>query len=79
MYDARPIDGVAVPAVTVSPKYQVVIPKEIREKLGLNPGQKLEVMVYEGRIELIPVRPISELRGAFKGIDTGIERDPDRS
>jgi AbrB family looped-hinge helix DNA binding protein len=56
-----------------------VIPKEIRELLGLKPGQKLEVMAYEGRIELIPVRPMSEFRGAYKGIDTNIVRDPDRS
>ena len=78
MYDARPIDGVAVPAVTLSPKYQVVIPREIREKLGLKPGQKLEVMAFEGRIELIPVRPIGELRGFLKGKIPPFEREEDR-
>jgi AbrB family looped-hinge helix DNA binding protein len=64
--------------VTISPKYQVVIPKEIREKLGLSAGQKVEAIVYEGRIELIPVRPIEKMRGFLRGIDTRIEREGDR-
>ena len=64
--------------VTISPKYQVVIPKSIREKLGLSPGQQVEAFAYEGRIELIPVRPIEEMRGFLKGIDTTVEREPDR-
>jgi len=66
-------------AVTISPKYQVVIPKEIREKLGLSPGQKVEAIMYDGRIELIPVRPIKTMRGFLKGMDTTIERDEDRA
>ncbi len=65
-------------AVTISPKYQVVIPKEIREKLGLSPGQKVEAIMYDNRIELIPVRPVKELRGFLKGIDTLVEREADR-
>ena len=64
--------------VTVSPKYQVVIPKEIREALRLRPGQKLSVIEYDGRIELIPDRDISELRGFLKGIDTRFAREKDR-
>jgi len=64
--------------VTVSPKYQVVIPKQIRETLRLRPGQKMRVIEYDGRIELIPDRDISELRGFLKGIDTRIEREKDR-
>jgi len=64
--------------VTVSPKYQVVIPKSIRDALKLRPGQKMRVMEYDGRIELIPDRDISELRGFLKGIDTRLERDKDR-
>jgi len=64
--------------VTVSPKYQVVIPKEIRESLGIRPGQKIEVIQYGNRIELVPVRPISDALGLFAGIDTDIEREPDR-
>ncbi len=65
-------------AVTISPKYQVVIPKEIREKLQLSPGQKVEAVAYEGRIELIPIRPVKKMRGFLKGIDTHIDRDADR-
>lgn len=64
--------------VTVSPKFQVVIPKLIREKLNLTPGQKIEAIAYENRIELIPIRPIAEMRGFLSGIDTHIEREDDR-
>ena len=64
--------------VTVSAKYQVVIPKNIRDALKLRPGQKMRVVEYEGRIELIPDRDIAELRGFLKGIDTSLEREKDR-
>jgi AbrB family looped-hinge helix DNA binding protein len=64
--------------VTVSPKFQVVIPAKIRASLGLQPGQKIHVILYENRIELIPVRPVRESRGFLAGIDTHIEREPDR-
>jgi AbrB family looped-hinge helix DNA binding protein len=64
--------------VTVSPKYQVVIPREIREALGLQPGQKVQVLQYENRIEFIPVRPIEQMRGFLRGIDTTVERERDR-
>ena len=64
--------------VTVSPKFQVVIPKEIRESLKLVPGQKVQALLYENRIELIPVRPIKKMRGFLKGIDTTIDRETDR-
>ena len=67
-----------MPAVTVSPKYQVVIPKEIREEMNIKPGQKVDMLIYEGTIVLVPLRPIEELRGFMKGIDTTIERDEDR-
>ena len=63
--------------VTVSPKFQVVIPKEIRESLKLAPGQKIQALLYENRIELIPVRPIKKMRGFLKGIDTTIDRETD--
>jgi AbrB family looped-hinge helix DNA binding protein len=66
-------------AVTVSPKYQVVIPKEVREKLGLSPGQKVQVVVYGDRIELIPIRPTKQMRGYLKGIDTRVDREGDRA
>lgn len=64
--------------VTISPKYQVVIPKAIREKLRLKPGQKMEAIAYEERIELIPVRSARELRGFLEGIDTAVFREQDR-
>ncbi len=65
-------------SVTVSPKYQVVIPKTIREALKLHPGQKMQVVEYAGRIELIPERDIKELRGFLKGINTEFKREKDR-
>jgi AbrB family looped-hinge helix DNA binding protein len=64
--------------VTVSPKFQVVIPKIIREALQLRPGQKMKVIEYDGRIELIPDRDISELKGFLKGINTEFVREDDR-
>jgi len=67
-----------VETVTISPKYQVVIPKRVRLKLGLTPGQKVQAIVYENRIELVLVRPVRKLRGFLKGIDTRIDRDDDR-
>lgn len=64
--------------VTISPKFQVVIPKAIRERLGLRPGQQVQAIEYDGRIELVPVRPISSMRGFLAGIDSTVERDEDR-
>jgi len=64
--------------VTVSPKYQVVIPRAVREALHLRPGQKMQVIEYDGRIEFIPERDIIELRGFLKGINTEFEREEDR-
>ncbi|CAG0955436.1 AbrB/MazE/SpoVT family DNA-binding domain-containing protein [Geobacter sp.] len=65
-------------AVKISPKFQVVIPREVREKLHLTPGQKMQVVAYGNRIELIPEKEISEMRGFLKGIETSVEREPDR-
>jgi AbrB family looped-hinge helix DNA binding protein len=70
--------GVGMQSVTVSPKYQVVIPKSIRKALNLRPGQKIQVVEYAGRIELIPERNIKELRGFLKGINTEFKREEDR-
>ncbi len=64
--------------VTVSPKFQVVIPRKVRDSLQLRPGQKMRVVEHEGRIELIPERDITELRGFLKGINTEFEREGDR-
>jgi AbrB family looped-hinge helix DNA binding protein len=72
------IDGGAVETVTISPKFQVVIPKAIRERLGLTPGQKVQAIAYGDRIELIPVQPAKRLRGFLKGIDTTVPREPNR-
>jgi len=67
-----------VETITVSPKFQVVIPKKIRERLNLVPGQKIQAIVYRDRIELIPLHPIKEMRGFLKGLDTHIDREADR-
>ena len=64
--------------VIVSPKFQVVIPRDVRESLRLHPGQKMQVIEYDGRIEFIPERDIAELRGFLKGINTKFEREKDR-
>ncbi len=64
--------------VTVSPKYQIVIPSRVRVALGVEPGQKVKVLLYDNRIEIIPVRAIKEARGFLKGIDVAVEREPDR-
>ena len=64
--------------VTISPKFQIVIPREVRESLHLRPGQKMQVVEYSGRIEFVPERDISELRGFLKGINTDFERENDR-
>jgi AbrB family looped-hinge helix DNA binding protein len=70
--------GIIMQSVTVSPKYQVVIPKTVREALNLRPGQKMQVVEYAGRVELIPERNIKELRGFLKGINTEFKREEDR-
>lgn len=64
--------------VTISPKYQMVIPRSVRDRLGLRVGQQVQVIPYENRIEVIPVRPARELRGAFRGMATDLLRDQDR-
>lgn len=65
--------------VTVSPKFQVVIPQAVRESLGLLPGLKMQVVQYENRVEFIPQRPARELRGSLRGIDTSVAREADRA
>jgi AbrB family looped-hinge helix DNA binding protein len=61
--------------VTVSPKFQVVLPKAARQRLGIRVGQKMRVIAYQNRIVLLPERPIQEARGSLKGIDTRIDRE----
>mgnify|MGYP001137942202 CR=1 FL=1 len=65
-------------SVTVSPKFQVVIPQAVRKSLGIKPGQKVQVIQYGDRVELIPVKPAKKMRGFLKGMGTNIQREPDR-
>jgi AbrB family looped-hinge helix DNA binding protein len=64
--------------VTLSKEYQLIFPEEIRESIGLKAGTSFEVVSYNNRIELIPIKSIRNLKGIFKGIDTTIIRDNDR-
>lgn len=64
--------------VTISSKYQVVIPKDVRDRLKIRPGQKVEAFAVGGRIELVPVRPLEEMQGFLKGMDPNFEREADR-
>lgn len=65
--------------VTVSPKFQVVIPQNARDALGIQAGQKIQVVVYDGRVEFIPVRKLKDMRGFLRGMDTRVPRDRDRA
>lgn len=64
--------------VTVSSKYQIVIPRQLRERLGIEPGQKVQAFALEDRIELVPIRPLKTMRGFLRGIDTTVDREADR-
>jgi AbrB family looped-hinge helix DNA binding protein len=64
--------------VKVSPKYQVVIPKAVRERLGIRAGQKLQILQFADRIEFVPLKEIKRMRGFLKGIDTDVQREKDR-
>lgn len=70
--------GKKMETVTISPKFQVVIPKSIRDQLKLRAGQKVRALLYEDRIELVPVRPLRKMRGFLRGIETGVPREADR-
>lgn len=81
----RPLTNRSIPTsfngmetVTISPKFQVVIPQSIREAMGIRSGEKAHVIPYRNRIEIIPVRDVRKLRGSLKGIDTSFERAGDR-
>jgi AbrB family looped-hinge helix DNA binding protein len=65
-------------AVTISPKFQIVIPRKVRDSLKLKPGLKVQVLVYGNRIELIPMKKISDMRGFLEGISIEVDREPDR-
>lgn len=64
-------------AVTVSPKYQVVIPKAVRERAHIMPGEKLQVLSFDDRIELVRVRPMFKMRGFLRGLDSTFVREED--
>jgi len=64
--------------VTISSRFQVVIPKDVRERLNLKPGQQVDAIPFRGRVELIPVEPVESMRGALRGIDTKVPREDDR-
>ena len=65
-------------SVTISPKFQVVIPRKVRDAMKLSPGQKVQVIQYNNRIELIPEKDITQMRGFLKGINTDFIREGDR-
>lgn len=64
-----------MPTVTIPSKFQVVIPKDIRDELNLEPGQRVQAIAYNNRIELIPVRPMRQMRGFIRGIETDVPRE----
>ena len=70
--------GAIMPMVTVSPKFQVVIPKEVRDSMGIESGQKIQMLMYRNRIELIPIKPMKKMKGLLKGMDTDVRKDEDR-
>jgi AbrB family looped-hinge helix DNA binding protein len=63
----------------ISPDFQVALPPAIREALGIQPGQRVQVLLYRSRIALLPLRSVREMRGFLKGIDTTVVREPDRT
>jgi AbrB family looped-hinge helix DNA binding protein len=67
-----------MPVVIVSPKYQVVIPREVRESLGIRPGEEVQVFEYDGRIEMVPLKKMKKMRGMLKGIQAPFAREQDR-
>ncbi len=72
------VTGAGMNTVTVSREFQIVIPKGLREKFGLKAGDRLEILEYGNRIELIPLAPIKKMRGFLKGMDTSVDRESDR-
>lgn len=75
MYYDIPMD---TDIVKLSSKFQVVIPQKVRERMKLKPGTRFRVIDVGGTVELIPIRPVREMRGRFKVLDTNIEREDDR-
>jgi len=65
-------------SVKVSTKYQVVIPRAVRQAMRIKPGQRLQMIAFKNHIELVPIVPIKKLRGFLKGIDSTVPREADR-
>ncbi len=65
--------------VTVSTKYQVVIPEDVRKSMGVRPGEKFQVMNYDGRVQLIPLRRMRDMKGILRGMNTTLAREADRT
>jgi len=78
LYDIFIDKEAVMDTVTISPKFQVVIPKRIREELDLHPGQKVQAIQYGDRVELVPVKSARQMRGFLRGIDTSVPREADR-
>ena len=72
------VSRIDMETVTLSPKYQVVIPQAVREALKLKPGEKFHVLQFGDQVELIPARRARDLRGLLRGMDPAIEREGDR-
>ena len=72
MYDKKEVD---MDTVTLSPKFQIVIPRRVRERMKLRAGEKFEVVSFDDRIELIPIRPMSKMKGFLKGLGPTFERE----
>ena len=66
-------------SVTISTKFQITLSKQAREQLGIRPGDKLQVLVYDGRIQLIPLIPIEKAQGIFEGIDSNFLRESENA
>jgi AbrB family looped-hinge helix DNA binding protein len=71
-------EGEAMSTVEVTPDYQIPIPEEVRDAMGIRPGSRFDVLRHGERIELVPAKDIGAYRGFVKGIDTTVERDEDR-
>ena len=65
-------------SVTLSSKFQVVIPRSVRDFLKLKSGQKMQVLVLDGHIQIVPMKPMQEMRGFLKGMNPDFAREPDR-
>jgi AbrB family looped-hinge helix DNA binding protein len=79
MIDRELVGRFIMAMTTISPKFQIVIPKEVREKLHLAPSQRLQIVEKGGVITLVPEVPLKSLKGALKGMSkTDLREKKDR-